>query len=43
MTVQPAEDGPLREREAVLGAQPPHELAEHDSQLAGQQSGIVVV
>ena len=33
----------LREREAVLGAQPADQLAEHDAQLAGQQGGVVSV
>ena len=35
VAVEPREDGALRDREAVLGPQPAHELAEHDPQLAG--------
>ena len=42
LAVEPAEHGALREREAVLGAQPADELAEHDAQLAGEQRGSSV-
>ena len=38
--VQAPEHGALREREAVLGAQAAHQLAEHDAQLAREASGV---
>jgi hypothetical protein len=38
VTVKPVEDRRLGDREPVLGAEPPHELAEHDRQLARSTS-----
>ena len=38
--VQAPEHRALGEREAMLGAQPTHQLAEHDAQLAGEQGGV---
>ena len=39
LAVEAPEHRRLRDREVVLDAQPPHELAEHDAQLARQQPG----
>ena len=40
LAVQAPEHGALGEREAVLGAQPAHQLAEHHAQLARQAGGV---
>ena len=34
--VQPSEHGPMGDGKAMLGAEPAHELAEHDPEIAGQ-------
>jgi MFS family permease len=39
-TVEAAEHSAVREREAVLGAQPPRQLAEHDPKVAGDEGDI---
>ena len=38
--VEPSEHRAVGEREAVLGAQAPHELSEHHAQLAGDEGDI---
>ena len=40
VAIESAEDGALREREVVLGAQPAHQLAEHDAQLAREEGRV---
>ena len=40
LAVQAPEHGALGEREAVLGAQPAHQLSEHDAQLAREAGGV---
>ena len=40
LAVQAPEHGALGEREAVLGAQPAHQVPEHDAQLAGETGRV---
>jgi hypothetical protein len=40
LAVEPPEHGAVRDRKAMLGAQPAHQLPEHDAQLARKERRI---